>query len=131
MKVAVIGSRTFGDYAMIKDYLDRLNAMREISRIISGGAAGADMLGERWAEENKVEKLVFEAKWDDLTHSDALIKVNSRGKQYDARAGFRRNKDIIEAADVVIAFWDGSSRGTKDGIDHAGKIGKPIKIIRF
>lgn len=131
MKVAVIGSRTFNDYAMLKDYLDRLNAMQHISKIISGGAAGADKLAERWADENGVGKLIFEAIWDDLSHPDALVKVNSRGKPYDARAGFRRNKEIIENADVVLAFWNGSSRGTKDGIDHAEKKGKPIKIIKF
>jgi len=131
MKVAVIGSRGFTDYSKLKDYLDRLNALRPISLIVSGGAAGADSLGERWADENGVEKLVFEAKWDDLTHPDARIKVNAYGKKYDANAGFRRNKDIIDAANVILAFWDGKSPGTRNSIDYAKFKNKPLKIITW
>ena len=44
MKVAVIGSRGFTDYMFVKDYLDRLHAMKEITLIVSGGAGGADSL---------------------------------------------------------------------------------------
>ena len=130
MKVAVIGSRGFADYGIVKDYLDRLNAMRDITVIISGGAQGADSLGERWADENRVAKRVYEAKWRDLTHQDTLVKVNSSGYRYDARAGFRRNRDIVDAADVILAFWNMSSPGTGDSIGYAKKTRKPIKIIR-
>lgn len=129
MKVAVIGSRGFTDYAKMKDYLDRLNSMRPITLVVSGGAEGADSLGERWADENGVAKLIFEAKWSDLTHPDARIKVNSRGNKYDANAGFRRNRDIVDAADVVLAFWDGKSPGTRNSVDYARSKNKPIKII--
>ena len=130
MKVAVVGSRNFSDYAKVKDYLDRLNAMRGIDTIVSGGAKGADSLGEKWARENRVKTLIFEAKWDDVTHPGAVIKSNQWGKKYDATAGFRRNKQIIEAADVVLAFWDMRSPGTKDSVEYARKIKKPIKIIQ-
>jgi hypothetical protein len=131
MKVAVIGSRGFADYEKVKDYLGRLNAKRKIALIVSGGADGADSLGERWADENGVQKLIFEAKWDDLTHPDARIKVNSRGKKYDANAGFRRNRDIVDNCDVVLAFWDGRSPGTKNSIDYARSKNKPLKIISY
>ena len=100
----MIGSRGFTDYPKMKDYLDRLNAMRPISLIVSGGAGGADSLAERWADENGVAKLIYEAKWSDLTHPDARIKVNSRGNKYDANAGLRRNRDIVDNCDVVLAF---------------------------
>lgn len=130
MKVAVIGSRGFDDYAKVKDYLDRLNAKREIKLVVSGGAAGADALGEKWADDNGVDKLIFEAQWKDLSHADARIKVNRYGEQYDANAGHRRNKDIVNAADVVLAFWDGVSPGTKNSIGYARLINKPILIIK-
>lgn len=59
MKVAVIGSRGFTDYEKVKDYLGRLDSKRKITLIVSGGADGADSLGERWADENGVQKLIF------------------------------------------------------------------------
>ena len=129
MKVAVIGSRGFTDYVVVKDYLDRLHAMKPISLIVSGGAGGADSLGERWSDENTIHKNILPAKWDDLSHPDARIKTNTWGKQYDANAGHRRNKDIVNAADVILAFWDGKSPGTKNGIQYAQSIKKSIKII--
>ncbi len=129
MKVAVIGSRGFTDYEKVKDYLGRLDSKRKITLIVSGGADGADSLGERWADENGVQKLIFEAKWDDLTHPDARIKVNRYGKKYDANAGFRRNRDIVDNCDVVLAFWDGRSPGTRNSVDYARSKNKPLKII--
>lgn len=129
MKVAVIGSRGFTDYAKVKDYLDRFNAACPITLIVSGGAGGADSLGARWADETGVPKLIHEAKWDDLTHPEARIKTNTYGKRYDANAGFRRNSDIIRDAEVVMAFWDGVSPGTRDSIKKAEAAKKWIKII--
>ena len=131
MRVAVVGSRKFDDYDMMKSYLDKLHSMRKIELIVSGGASGADSFAVHWAKSNSVEYLVHEAKWDDLTHPDARIKVNSRGKKYDANAGFRRNRDIVNDAQVVLAFWDGNSPGTKDSIDYARSINKPIRVIRY
>lgn len=50
MKVAVIGSRTYTDYEEVKRTLKRI----PISEIISGGADGADKLGEQYAKENNI-----------------------------------------------------------------------------
>ena len=129
MKVAVIGSRGFTDYSVVKDYLDRLNAMHPISVIVSGGAKGADSLGEAWADENGVAKCIYHAEWENLSHPDAVILTNQYGKRYDARAGHRRNRFIINDADLVLAFWDKRSKGTADAVGYAKSIGKPIKII--
>ena len=40
-----------------------------------------------------------------------------------------RNKAIVERADMIIAFWDGRSRGTAFVINYANKLNKPFKII--
>ena len=129
MKVAVIGSRSFQNYSMIKEKLDILNSIRKITCIVSGGADGADKLGERYADENGIKKIIHEAKWDDVTHPDARVKVNDYGKKYDANAGFRRNRDIVNDADVILAFQINRSPGTQNSIDYEKKIGKPIKVI--
>jgi nucleoside 2-deoxyribosyltransferase len=34
----------------------------------------------------------------------------------------------VDNADMVLAFWDGSSHGTKYTIDYAKRMGKPVKI---
>ena len=131
MKVAVIGSRSFQNYSMIKEKLDILNSIRKITCIVSGGADGADKLGERYADENGIKKIIHEAKWDDLSQPDALIKTNSYGKKYDARAGFRRNYFIIDDADLILAFQINKSKGTQHSIDYAKKKDKPIKVFQI
>lgn len=111
MKVAVIGSRSFHNYEMLKNVLSKYH----ISLIISGGAKGADSLAETYARENDIETLIFKPDWD------------KHGKS----AGYIRNIDIIENSDLVIAFWDGKSKGTKHSIDLAKKGNKKIIIERI
>ena len=36
---------------------------------------------------------------------------------------------MVSMADLVVAVWDGKSRGTKEIADHARKTGKPVKVI--
>lgn len=109
MKVAVIGSRTFNDYEEVKKVLSTMN----ITLLVSGGAKGADSLGERYAKEHNIETKIFLPDW------------NKHGKV----AGFLRNTDIVNEADLVVAFWDQKSKGTLDSIKKADKLGKRILII--
>ena len=96
MKVIIAGSRkgiTLADvYAAVEE------SGFEITEVISGCAPGADTLGEQWAKENKIPVKSMPADWDDLSHPDAVIKVNERGKEYDARAGYRRNVKMADYA---------------------------------
>lgn len=111
MKIAIIGSRSFNDYQFLCQTLEKVKS--KITLIVSGGARGADSLGERFAKDNNIPTKIFLADWDRL------------GK----KAGFIRNKDIILNSDVVIAFWDGVSSGTKHSISLAEQNNKPTKII--
>ena len=111
-KVAVIGSRGFDSYETLSKILDdNLN----ISEIISGGAKGADSLGARYATERGIPVTIFRPDWD----------------KYGKRAGFIRNTDIVTAADIIVAFWDGESKGTANSIATAGRLGKPIITINY
>ena len=83
--------------------------------IISGGARGADTLAERYAKEANYKLEVFKADW------------TKHGKQ----AGFIRNGYIITAADAVVAFWDGTSRGTLDTINKAKALNLPLFICNY
>lgn len=109
MKVAVIGSRSFNDYEEVKRILSSIN----ITEIISGGAKGADTLGEQYAKDKGIPTKIFLPDWD----------------KHGKIAGFLRNTDIIENSELVVAFWDQTSKGTKDSIDKANKLNKKVLII--
>jgi len=111
MRTIVVGSRTFTDYDALKMVLD--NPPWEITEIVSGGARGADSLGERWATENGVECSVFHPNW-------------SIGRQ----AGIIRNIEMAKYAEALIAFWDGESRGTKHMIEEAKKRKLKVFVVR-
>lgn len=113
LKIGIIGSRSFNDYKLLKDTLDKY--LDSIYIIVSGGAKGADSLGEKWAIENNVKTLIIKPEWE----------------KYGKSAGFIRNSEIVKNSDIIIAFWDGLSRGTEDSINKAKKENKEVKIIYF
>src|SRR5687767_5581960 len=114
MRTIIAGSRS------VKDYLTVVNAVLEsgfeVTEVVSGRAPGVDRLGEIWAKQNKIPIKPFPAKWDDLSHPDARIKRNRYGREYDANAGHRRNRDMARYADALVAVWDGASPGTQSMI---------------
>ena len=117
MKLAIIGSRGFTDYDFLKKSVTHFLKHNSLActHIVSGGAKGADTLGHRFAMEHQLEMIVFKPDW----------------KRFGKRAGYIRNTDIIENSDIVIAFWDGISPGTKDSIDKALNLNKQVIIKKF
>ena len=113
MRLAIIGGRDFSNYDLLNEILTPYKS--RISLIVSGGARGADSLGEKWAIENGFETLIFLADW------------GKHGK----KAGFIRNVDIIKNSDGVIAFWDGKSKGTAHSLSLTKKSKLPTKIIKY
>ena len=71
---------------------------QQYSQIICGGANGVDTIAELWA------------------------------KRHGKYAPLKRDEDMVNASDIVIAFWDGKSKGTKYTIDYARKNGAPVQI---
>jgi hypothetical protein len=115
MKLAVVGSRNFNDYELLKFKLDTIHSVKPISLIVSGGAAGADSLSEKWAKENNVPTKIFIPDWD----------------RFGKSAGYKRNVQIVCECDSLIAFWDGESKGTQHSINLAKEKLKPTAIIKF
>lgn len=103
MIAAIVGSRDFNDYSQLHWVLDRIRLMFAIDGFVSGGAKGADSLAETYARSCKIPIEVIKPDWE----------------QFGRSAGMIRNREIIKAADIVVAFWDGRSRGTKNSIDRA------------
>ena len=106
MKVAVIGSRNLKVDDLGK-YLPE-----GVTEIVSGGARGVDTCAREFALANGIKLTEFLPEYD----------------KYGRGAPLRRNITIIEYADLVLAFWDGSSHGTKYVIDNCKKRGVPVKV---
>lgn len=113
MKLAVIGSRSFCNYEWLEQCLLGSFRVSEIEAIISGGARGADALAARFAWSHGLPLVTFRADWE--THG--------------RKAGPLRNSEIAAQADVLAAFWDGSSAGTRDTIAKARTAGKRVLIF--
>lgn len=107
--VIICGSREFQDYNLLKEkcdyYLSKRISSGQKVVVISGGARGADSLGERYAKERGLECKVFPADWD----------------RYGKSAGYRRNVVMAEIGNACIAFLSGYSenKGTKSMISLA------------
>lgn len=112
MNLAVIGSRTYLDNNVLHEKLDELE---EIAKIVSGGAKGADSLAREYAKEKGIPFSEYKPDY----------------KQYGRGAPMVRNRQIVDACDLLIAFWDGKSKGTKYTIDYARREGKQVKIVLF
>jgi len=129
VKLAIVGSRDVTDYNLVKSEVLKRFDINEVDIIVSGGANGVDSLAEQLAKEFNKKMKVFPAKWDDLSHPDARIRTNKYGKKYDANAGHRRNQQIVDFADSVIAFRLNNSSGTTDTIKRTEKAGKHLITI--
>ena len=51
--------------------------------------------------------------------------------QYGRSAGMIRNREMAKAADSLIAFWDGKSKGTANMIQTSEKMGLAVKVVRY
>lgn len=116
-KVIVAGSRDFSDYQFMVKKLDFLLSRKSHEKIciISGGARGADSLGERYARENNLKLKVFPADW------------NTFGR----KAGYIRNEQMADNADALVAFWDGQSKGTQHMINIAKRRGLSVRVVLY
>ena len=107
MKLAIIGSRNLvvenlGEYLPIG-----------VTEIVSGGAKGVDTCAKKYAEEHGLKITEFLPEYD----------------KYARAAPLRRNMQIIDYADEVLAFWDGHSKGTKFVIDNCKKKNKKVIVV--
>ncbi|MFI3175742.1 MAG: hypothetical protein R3Y53_11215 [Bacillota bacterium] len=107
MKVAIIGSRTL-KVTDLEKYLPE-----NTTEIVSGGAKGIDLCAKTHAIKKNLKYTEFLPEYE----------------KYKRGAPLKRNIEIINYADFVIAFWDGKSRGTKFVIDNCTKLGKKCKVI--
>lgn len=106
MKVAVIGSRGLS-VSDLGRYLPE-----NTTEIVSGGAKGVDTSAREYA----------------LSHGIKLTEFLPEYTRFGRSAPLKRNITIIEYSDIVLAFWDGKSRGTKFVIDNCRKLGVEVRV---
>jgi len=108
MRVIIAGGRDFNDYVAVE------NAIRcsgfEITEVVSGGARGADQLGERYAMARGINLVRFPADWE----------------RHGKRAGPLRNNQMAEYADALIAMP--GSTGTRHMIAAARRRGLRVWV---
>ena len=107
-KVAIVGSRTLSKID-IGSYLPQ-----NCSEIISGGATGADRAAADFAK----------------AHNIKLTEILPQYEKYGRGAPLVRNKIIVDSADMVIAFWDGRSKGTLSVLEYCKKQKKELLLIQ-
>ena len=118
--IAIIGGRDFEDqeyFDLVTDKMIKLNNY-DVIEIVSGGCpTGVDKMAKVLAKSkpHTLEYKEFEAYW----------------KTYGKSAGPRRNRLIAEYANVMIAFWDLKSKGTKNSISTMLRLGKPVYIYPY
>lgn len=107
MKLAIIGSRNICDLDISQ------HIATTPTQILTGGARGVDTLAADYATAHGIDLLIIKPDY----------KAHRQG------APIRRNELLVQQCDQVLAFWDGSSRGTKYVIDYARKHGKPVNVV--
>ncbi len=108
MKIVIIGSRGLH----VNDFENYLP--ENVTEIVSGGAKGIDTDAQEYAQSHNIKMTVFLPQYD----------------RYGRGAPIVRNKQIVDYADEVVAFWDGKSKGTLSVIGYCKKQGKNITVIR-
>lgn len=121
IRVLIAGSRDFNDFELlekaVKHYLKQYGLHRQDIEVVSGGARGADKLGEQFANKYNIKLTIFPADW------------NTYGKS----AGYIRNEQMIKYigdTGIVFAFWDSQSHGTVHIIKLANKYNIKVHVIR-
>lgn len=114
MNMIIAGGRSFTDYNYFRGYMATIPPWVEITKVISGGAAGVDTMAIQWAEANNKPHRVFMADWNRLGR----------------KAGPIRNSQMANISDGLIAFWNGESRGTKNMIDQMANKGAWTYVVR-
>lgn len=122
MNIGIIGGRDFTNYELARekfqDYFCSHFSSRPLENvkcIVSGGAKGADRIAENIAAEFKLEMKIFPADWE----------------TYGKKAGPMRNESIVRESDVLLVFWNGSSKGTASSLGIAKKWKKETIIIYY
>ena len=107
MKLLVVGSRSITSVDL-SQYIQS-----DVDTIISGGADGIDSLAEHYADLHRISKYILRPQYN----------------IYGRAAPLKRNEQMVDMADAVLAIWDGDSKGVQYTLRYIKKVGKPLTLI--
>lgn len=113
MRVIIAGDREYDRYEEASEWMDVVDETFPLTGVISGGARGADTMGEQWAKEVGHSLEIFPAKWDE--HGKA--------------AGPIRNAEMAKAGDLLLAFLAPGSKGTRNMVETMIKAEKLCIVV--
>ncbi len=111
MKVAIVGSRRFAEPERVTDYV---NGLPERASIITGSASGVDAAATKAARARGLAVQVLPASFEETS---------------DPARADARNQKLVDACDVLVAFWDGASKGTRATVERALDSGKEVHVF--
>jgi len=111
LRIAIVGSRRFADTARVVDYV---NSLPPRASIVTGSASGVDAAATRAARAKGIAVQVVPASFEELS---------------DPARSALRNQKLIDACDVLVAFWDGASKGTRTTVERALDSGKEVHVF--
>jgi len=115
VKLIIAGGREYYRYGPVLSNLKKLCSEYDITEVVCGKARGADTLGERAAKRLGIKVKYFDPNWDEFPDT----------------AGCIRNLEMADYSDILLAFWDGFSTGTKHMIDNARYRGLIVIVIKY
>ena len=131
MKIAIIGSRNYTNKTQIKNFMFRLKMEHKGIEIISGGAKdGADKYAKTFALEFGLDYSEFPPQHE--SHNiHCVLEAYNYGKPYNVGYYHKRNKDLVNYSDKVVAFIkdDVITNGTKSALEYCKKINKKFVIL--
>jgi predicted Rossmann fold nucleotide-binding protein DprA/Smf involved in DNA uptake len=111
MKVAIVGSRHFPDLARVESFVEGLP---DGTRLVTGSASGVDAAASRAARRRGMAVQVIGAGFEEAR---------------DPGVADRRNQRLVDQCDLLVAFWDGASTGTRTTVDRALDSGRDVQVF--
>jgi hypothetical protein len=110
-RVGIVGSRHFPELERVADYVVSLPST---SSLVTGSASGVDAVATRAARERGLPVRVLGASFEEAA---------------DASSASERNQRLVSSCDVLVAFWDGSSQGTRRTVERALDSGREVHVF--
>ncbi|HYL07046.1 MAG TPA: hypothetical protein VEU76_00755 [Candidatus Udaeobacter sp.] len=111
MRIAIVGSRHFAAPNRVTEYV---KSLPKGASIITGSASGVDAAVTKAAREAGIPVQVIPASFDELSDSGKAAV---------------RNQKLIDLCDILVAFWDGGSKGTRATVERALDSGKEVHVF--
>ena len=111
MRVAIVGSRHFPDLSRVETYVESLPAG---TRLVTGSASGVDAAATRIARRRGLAVQVIGAGFEEAR---------------DPGVAAARNQRLVDQCDLLVAFWDGRSRGTRSTVERALDSGREVQVF--